>query len=49
MTELWISWTDEDGNHGSARWGSEKRITNQEIDSVLFDTQRAFGPPSTTV
>lgn len=45
MAALWISWTDEDGNEGSARW--ESGVNDQAIDHVLFDAQRRLGPPET--
>jgi len=46
MADIWISWTDEDGNEGSARWSG---VFDEHIDQVLFHMQRTVGNPDTTV
>lgn len=33
MAQLWIEYTDEDGNEGAARWGGG--MTDEQIDKVI--------------
>jgi hypothetical protein len=44
--QLWVSWTDEDGNEGSARWGGNK-VQNWIIDEVTNQATKLLGEPDT--
>lgn len=44
-TEVRITWTDEDGNFGTASWAD---LSNKDIDQILFFTQRRLGQPAST-
>lgn len=44
MPMLWIEYTDDDGDTGSARWGS---VSVAQIDAVLAKAVAIAGEPDT--
>jgi hypothetical protein len=41
---IWIIWRDEDGNEGSARWGSS---SDEALDSITQLAADLLGPADT--
>lgn len=41
---FWTDWEDEDGDSGSARWGS---ATSEQIDQILAFATQLLGDPDT--
>lgn len=46
MAQVWVEFTDGDGEDGAARWGT---ATDGQLDTILQFAVTVLGQPDTTV